>query len=138
MFAMAKSSQPISEFMTKVVAICEMEMPLSKAKKMLQELGVRHLPVVDHEKLVGVVSHREVAVLEAYQAIIPQQLTVADAMVDEPYTVNPNVAVSEVCATMAANKYGSVVVAEGQDILGIFTTTDALQILAEIFFAEGG
>ena len=134
---MANSTRPIREFMTEVVAVCEIEMPLSKAKEMLDELNVRHLPVVDEGKLVGVVSLREVAVLAAYQAMIPRQLSVTDAMVMDPYTVAPDTAVSEVCATMSANKYGSAVVAEGQDVLGIFTTTDALDTLAELFFAEG-
>lgn len=129
---MASASQPISEVMTPVVAVVDMATPLLDARKLLRDIDVRHVPVLDKDRFVGVVSERELAVLEACQGVDLALLSVSDAMTDKPYTVTPDTPLGEVCKTMAANKYGSAIVAVGQEVQGIFTTTDALELLAQV------
>lgn len=121
--------------MTAMPKTVDMETPLVDANKILQEHGIRHLPVLDHGKLVGVVSQREIALLQACGAVDLNRVSIADAMTAAPYAVSPDTPLSEVCTTMASNKYGSVVITEADSILGIFTTTDALQVLSELFRA---
>lgn len=129
---MAKPSQPIRELMTPLVRTVDLETPLAEARKLMTSLDVRHLPVLDRESLVGVISRREVDLLAATAILDLEQLSVADAMADEPYVVPPETPVSEVAQTMADRKLGSAVVADGREVHGIFTTTDALAILARM------
>ena len=121
--------------MTPLPKTVNMETPLLEASQILSEHGIRHLPILDDDRLVGVVSQREIALLQACRAVDLRMLSIADAMTELPYTVSPETLVSEVCATMAKNKYGSAVITDNGTIQGIFTTTDALQILADIFRA---
>ena len=133
--AMEIPSQPIRDFMTSTPQTVTMETPLLRASQIMAEHRIRHLPILDDDKLVGVVSEREIGLLKACQVIDLRVLSIADAMTELPYSVSPDAPVSEVCNTMAQNKYGSAVIIEDGVILGIFTTTDALQILAEVFRA---
>jgi predicted transcriptional regulator len=63
---------------------------------------------------------------------------VDEAMTDEIYTVDADEALREVAREMAVRKVGSaVVVNHRQQIVGIFTTTDALRALADSLTASG-
>lgn len=61
------SEVKVEEFMEENVISVSPEMKLSKAAKILEELEIRYLPVVDGEKLVGILSISDLAVLvESY------------------------------------------------------------------------
>jgi acetoin utilization protein AcuB len=121
--------------MTPVVHTITMEMSLPEAQRLLEEHGIRHLPVVDGEKLVGVISDRDIARLEGFPMVNFNSVSVADAMSSRPYSVGPETDLVEVVRTMAANKYGSAIVVEGRRVSGIFTVVDALKILAGLLEA---
>ncbi|TPV97204.1 MAG: CBS domain-containing protein [Myxococcales bacterium FL481] len=126
---MALSVRPIREFMTRGVQTVEMAASLRDALTTMRQSGVRHLPVLDEGTLVGVVSQRDLEILEAHRLLRPGHATVADAMSPGPYTVGLDEPLHAVVRTMAANKYGAAVVAEGRTVYGIFTTTDALRLV---------
>lgn len=104
--------------------------PIADAMELMRDCIIRHLPVVEDERLVGLVSERDLkAALSNERA---KSLTVADIMKRDVYVVSRNTPISEVCNTMADNKMGSVVVVNAdRQAIGIFTTTDALRLLAE-------
>ncbi len=97
----------------------------------MQAAGIRHLPVVDGETIVGMVTERDIRMLESCgRATVDIQ--VREAMTPEPYVVDINMPIARVCRTMADRKLGSVIVTEDTAVVGIFCTTDALRALAEI------
>lgn len=101
-----------------------------EAMETMRTLGVRHLPVVDDGVLLGVLSDREVRAV----ALVPdaaEKLTVEQAMAREPYFVQVDAPVREVAAHMAVEKLGSAVVMDRGNVVGIFTTVDALRALVE-------
>ena len=56
---------------------------------------------------------------------------VEDVMSPESYTVPPSTPLAIVVKEMASHHYGSVIVVEGKKVVGIFTATDAVRVLAE-------
>ena len=63
----------------------------------------------------------------------PNQVAVEEAMIVDVYVVAPDDPVDAIVETMADHKYGSAVVqAKDGTIEGIFTTIDALQVLADV------
>jgi acetoin utilization protein AcuB len=123
---------PIREYMTPTVHTVDLETSLPDARRLMQAHGIRHLPVLDGARLVGVVSQRDVVALETSPFIDTSTVSVHDAMAEVPYAVPPETPLREVVQVMAENKYGSVVVIEGERVCGIFTTVDAMAILAEM------
>jgi acetoin utilization protein AcuB len=106
---------------------------MSQAHEVMRAHRVRHLPVLDAGKLVGVVSERDLHLMETLPGGDPDEITVEDAMIEDVYVVAADDPVDTVVENMADHKYGSAVVVNQQGhVEGIFTTVDALQVLADI------
>ncbi len=99
----------------------------------MSEHRIRHLPVLHGGKLVGVLTDRDVKLIESVVSEGAGELRVADAMTEEVYTTTPERGLDQVAAEMAEHKYGSAVILHDDKVVGIFTTTDACRALADLF-----
>jgi acetoin utilization protein AcuB len=59
----------------------------------------------------------------------PTVVQVEEAMVSDVFTVSPETPVGEAIETMIDRKLGSAIVCDGERVLGVFTTVDALRAL---------
>jgi len=99
----------------------------------MQEHDVRHLPVMDENGLAGVVSDRDLSAIQTLLRDDWQQICVAEAMTPEPYAVRPDAELSQVARHMAREKLGCAVITDERGaVVGLFTTIDALRLLAEL------
>jgi len=127
---MSDSKTTLRDLMTPRPKTIGAEQSLAMAKKVMLELGVRHLPVLHGGRIEGIVSSRDIALVERLPGVDTETLEVAEAMSAEPYVVSPDTPMAEVAREMAEHKYGAVLVMEGTAVVGIFTTVDALRALA--------
>jgi len=126
-----KSGSTINQVMTRVPEVVSPELPLNDAWSRMRSERLGHLPVVRNGKLIGLLSERSVRLAASYEG--SARMKVTDAMVSEPFVVSPDAPLFEVCAQMATQRIGSVVIVDaGRVPLGIFTAQDALRILSEI------
>jgi acetoin utilization protein AcuB len=128
----------IADRMTKTPHLLGDEQTLSKAHEIMREHRIRHLPVLHGGKLVGVVSLRDLHLIETLRDVDPDEVTVEDAMTQDVYVVPPSALLKDVVKEMAERKLGSAVVAEGPRVVGVFTTVDALDTLADLLGTAGG
>ena len=103
---------------------------LETAHELMRAHECRHLPVLEHGELVGVVTQRDLYFLETLAGVDLAEDHVDDAMTTDAYAVAPDAPLDEVTMHMATHKYGCAVVIERGRVIGIFTTTDALGVLA--------
>ncbi|MFI5308660.1 MAG: CBS domain-containing protein [Polyangiales bacterium] len=123
----------VGQHMTATPVCIGLDADLEDAVKLMQEHGIRHLPVMDGEDLTGVVTDRDLAMIESLLPEEWEQICVAEAMTPEPYTVTPDAALWEVAQRMAREKFGCAVVTDDEGtVVGVFTTTDALRVLADL------
>jgi acetoin utilization protein AcuB len=116
----------------KPIITIALDVPLSHAIELMQQHGVRHLPVLDGGQLVGIVSERDLTAIETLEPTELTSLSVAEAMTPEPYTVLTTASLAEVAEKMAEQKYGCVVIVDARGaVLDIFTTNDALRLLGK-------
>ena len=127
--------RPIREYMTKDPCSIGVEQTLTQAHELMRARRIRHLPVLAAGKLVGVISQRDLSLIEALSDVDPATVPVDDAM-SEPYTVTADESLAAVATVMADKKYGSAVVMADDRLVGLFTTTDALRALSELLRAE--
>lgn len=106
------------------------DQPLAAAHRIMQEYDVRHLPVLERGRIVGLVTQRDLYFLETIAAIDPETECVDEAMSRDVYAVTPETRLEEAVSEMAAHKYSSAIVMDGAKVAGVFTTTDALGLLA--------
>jgi CBS domain-containing protein len=119
--------------MTPAPVCISVDADLEAAVALMQEHGIRHLPVMDGDALVGVVSERDLAMVESLVPEEWRQISVAEAMTPHPYAVPPDAPLCDVAKHMAQEKLGCAVIAKPQgQVIGLFTTTDALRVLAQL------
>lgn len=127
-----KSIPFIEKYMTTTPHTIGADQTLAKAEIMMREYRIRHLPVLDGGKLTGIISDRDIKLIESLKDVDPEKVTVAEATTEDLYTVSPKTPLNEVCAEMALHKYGSVLVLDNKKLVGIFTWVDALEALNEL------
>jgi acetoin utilization protein AcuB len=121
----------IAEWMTKSPHLIGAEQSMQAAHELMRLHAIRHLPVLHGGKLVGMLSQRDLHLVESLPGVDPKKVRVEEAMSQEVYAVPPTTPLREVVRTMAERKLGSAVVLEGRTVIGVFTTVDALALLAE-------
>jgi len=122
----------VSHFMTAKPRTIERTTTLAEAHRIMREAKVRHLPVLDKGRLVGIVTQRDLYLLETLAELDIDAINVDEAMTESPFIVTGDTALDEVAQTMAEHKYGSVVVMGREGVEGIFTTSDACRVLADL------
>lgn len=132
-----KSSPPskpllVKHWMTPALHSIGKDQPLGIAHQLMKEHQLRHLPVLDHGKLVGVISERDLYYLESIAGVDVAVEPVEEGMSQDVYSTSPESSLQEVVLEMANQKYGCAVVVERGKAVGIFTTTDALRLLATL------
>jgi acetoin utilization protein AcuB len=124
--------QAIKHYMTADPRTVGVHESVHRARQIMEACGIRHLPVVDGERIVGVVTERDIRILESCGR--PAATTeVSQAMTPDPFVVGPNAPLASVARTMAERKYGSAIVLEDGRLVGIFCAVDALHALSDLF-----
>jgi acetoin utilization protein AcuB len=121
----------IAEAMTPSPHTIGHDQKLSRAHEVMRTHKLRHLPVLDAGKLVGVLSQRDLYFVEAISGVEQSLESVGEAMTSEVYIVAPGDLVADVAREMSEHKYGCAVVVDRGHVVGIFTATDALALLAQ-------
>ena len=126
----------IDRYMTKSPHTIAQHATLEAAHDLMQKLNVRHLPVLEAGKLVGIVTDRDLSFVEGLNGVKASDVKVSDAMSADIFTVERRAPLAEVAAEMADRKYGSAIVLETGKVVGVFTTVDGMRALAELLKAR--
>lgn len=104
---------------------------LADAYRTMREKAFRHLPVVEGERLVGVVTDRDLrlATSALAPAPFPADSSVAEVMCREPLTADAEDAVEDAARVMRERKIGCLPVVDGGRVVGIITGIDLLDAL---------
>jgi acetoin utilization protein AcuB len=129
---MTKPIPTVSKYMTRAPHTVGVDQTLAHAHAVMTDHDIRHLPVLQGGELVGMVSERDLALLEQFSEIDPLATKIEEAMSPTIYKVAPESPLDEVVAEMAARKYGSAVVVQNGHVVGILTTVDVCSALAEL------
>lgn len=122
----------LGEVMTANPATVNVGATVADAEALMKEYQCRHLPVLENDKAVGVVSDRDIALGKSILGKGASQLLVRQVFVEFPYSADPATPLTKVLSDMAELAIGSALVIEGNQLLGIFTSIDAFRVCAEI------
>ena len=119
----------ISQFMTASVHTIGRDQSLARAHQVMNEHRIRHLPVLDGGKLVGLLSQRDLYFVESLDPTRPERIRVDEAMTQDVSAAAPDTPLAEVVRTMVKKKHGCTVVTKGSSAVGLFSAIDALEAL---------
>jgi len=129
---MSKAIPHIDKYMTPSPHSIGQEQPLAKAHALMREFHIRHLPVLHGGKLVGVLSDRDLHLIETLRDVDPTKVTIEEAMSPVVYSVSPKALLDDVVREMSHHKYGCAVIEDNGKLVGVFTTVDAMRAFADL------
>lgn len=124
----------IDSAMTREVIWIEPTDDLVVAHGLMTGLGIRHLPVIDKGRLVGILSDRDIRAFSTVKDgfLSVPDLEVAEVMTRDLVTCPPTASVSEVGEKMLKNKIDSIpIVSDDGTLAGLVTTADMIQLLID-------
>jgi CBS domain-containing protein len=111
---------------------------LPEAQQIMMENHIRRLPVVWHDKLVGILTFGDIreakpsdaTTLSVYELnYLLDRLTVKSIMTPDPITIHPDESIRQAARLMLEYKIGGLPVVENGEVLGILTETDFCRLL---------
>jgi len=127
--------------MKKDLATVTKDERMTVAKKIMKDKNIRHLPVVDGKKLIGLVTNMDIRKAEASPATsleirelhyLLDKLTVGEIMTRNVITISPDVSIEEAAILLHDNKIGCLPVVEDGNLVGIISENDIMEILIDV------
>jgi CBS domain-containing protein len=123
----------LENYVNNSLVIANPDTPVTELYQMMQKHRVRHLPIVEEGKAVGIVSDRDVKFVAYSNGVVG--MSAKQIMTEDPYTVTDKDSLQSVVGTMNEKKINSALIENSAGkIVGIFTTSDALKLLADHVF----
>ena len=133
---MSLREQPVSEIMQREVATLREEDQLTVADDVMRLGQVRHLPVLSGEKLVGVVSNRDLLAASLTTALefgarerraFLRSVEVREVMTKNVVSVGPDMPVAKAARILIERRIGCLPVVKSGVLVGLVTETDLLR-----------
>jgi acetoin utilization protein AcuB len=124
----------VRDIMTATVFTVAPDETLENVCLLMHQKNIRHLPVIEGDKLIGVITDRDVhgATSSLCIAPTPPKGVVRDAMVHPPVTAHPLDPVEDAARTMRSLKIGCLPVVDDGALAGIVTGIDLLDALLRL------
>jgi CBS domain-containing protein len=131
----------VKEIMTKDVISVSSADRLVHARRQMLESHVGRLPVIDEDKLVGMLTSKDLMrafidfrknVPEKYQKSQIKEVLVEYIMSSNPTTTTKDATISDVAKIMMETGYNGLPVVDGDEVLGIITQTDILRLIEKL------
>ena len=121
----------LREIMHTDVLTVSPETKLCEAYRLMHERKIRHLPVLDGEKLVGIITDRDLRFATSKLSEVPfdPEETVQNVMIKKVITAHPDDPIEIAARIMRDLKIGSLVIMENGKLAGIVTGIDLLDAL---------
>lgn len=135
----------VREYMTPNPITIDVTTLVAKAHRIMQENSVRHLPVLNENVLVGMVTLSDILEASASDTnrlnllepnYLLATLSVEELMTPDPVTIAPDDSVLEAADLMFQHDIGSLPVVEDDSVIGIITETDIFHLVVRMLAAQ--
>ena len=131
----------VKDFMTRKVVYVSPDTTVAHTADMMREQGLRRLPVIENDRLVGIVTERTMAEASPSKATslsiyemnyLLNKTKIRDIMIRDVITVSPYASLEDAIYIMLKNKVGVLPVVDNDQISGIITDKDVFRAFLEI------
>jgi len=138
----------VADIMTREIEVLHEEDNLEHISQRMDRLKLRHLPVVDGTRLLGLISHHDMLRLAVSELLLfapvartrerylGQNTFVAKVMTRDPVTVTPQTPIAQAAELLFNAKVGCLPVVKDGQLVGIVTETDLLGLLVRLLKTE--
>lgn len=136
-----KNAVPVSEIMTKNILRLSLTDNLSTAESLMKKNHIRHLPVVENEHIVGMVSLNDLLRISFADAVnvedeeietsVYDMFTVEQVMTKKVEYISSKSTVDEVARLFLNYEFHALPVVDDDCLTGIVTTSDIIKFFLE-------
>jgi acetoin utilization protein AcuB len=136
----------VRDIMTTDLTTLREDEVLLDATMLFASASVRHIPIVDGQQLVGIVTERDVkhytpSILSGISADeynrLMETTPLSKIMIRNPLTIGPDKPAYEAAQLLYDHRVGCLPVVEGGELKGIITTMDMLNLLLQLLREKG-
>ena len=123
---------PVGAVMTSFPYSVRPQEPLREIERLMSKHQIRHMPVQEAGRVVGVVSERDLRLVKraSLRTGREEALKACDLAREDPYVVEFETPLDEVVKTMADRRIGSAIVIRDGTLAGIVSVVDVCRVLA--------
>ncbi|MDJ0788310.1 MAG: CBS domain-containing protein [Myxococcota bacterium] len=127
-----RKTTPVREVMSRLPAEVDRRDPVADVVRLMQEHHCHHVPIMDGAHPFGILSSQDLYELVLRDGATAKEMSAGEVCTTDPLTVDPMRPAVEVAQAMLERGVSSALVADGDILVGIFTTTDALRLVARL------
>jgi CBS domain-containing membrane protein len=141
MIEMMKQNVPVSAIMTKHVIKLNVNDDLTKAESLFKKHHIRHIPVVNGNIILGMLSYTDLLRISFADAVdedeksvdvtVYNMFSVEQVMARNLVKVSPDTTIKEVAEILSKKEFHALPVVEDELLVGIVTTTDLIKYLID-------
>lgn len=121
----------VEEWMVKNPIVVTRDQKIQDCINLMREHSIRHLPVVEKKKLIGLVTESDLR--EVFLATLIEDVTIEGVMISDPMTVTPDTEIEDAAKLIYYHKIGGLpVVDEYGQVVGILTVADLVEAFIEL------
>ena len=135
-----KKNDPIKSIMSDELKFARPDQSFSSVKSMMEEFKIHHVPVVEGESIVGIISRLDILKYSHSQEYIrdgnidgdlDKFVKIEKLMTKNPVTLKSTDTIKHAVEILINNSFNSIPVVEGdgQKLVGIITTKDIMTYL---------
>jgi acetoin utilization protein AcuB len=130
----------VNDLMTLDPQTISPDTPLRQIIELMKREGCRQFPVMDEQKLVGIITDRDVRLVLNSPLVehdrrqdeeLMDRISAESCMTRNPVTVTPNTPAYRAAELLGLYKFGALPVMDGETLVGIVTTTDFLNYFVD-------
>lgn len=136
-----KQHVPVASIMSTNVVKLNLSDDLTKAEGLFKKHQIRHIPVVEGDRIIGMLSLTDLLRISFVDAVddddsdvdttVYNIFTIEQVMAKKLVTVSPQTTIKETAQILAAREFHALPVCDGDLLVGIVTTTDLIRYLID-------
>lgn len=115
----------VRDHMSEKTITVQRDTSVSHARSLLRKHRIRQLPVLKGERLVGIITDRDLRGADTTQQ------SVGELMTAKPAVIRPDAPIDEAARVLRTHKIGALPVVEGKALIGILSGSDVLDAFVE-------
>lgn len=138
-----KKNVPVSTIMTTNVIKLNVTDSLAKAERLFKENKIRHIPVMNGNKIIGMLSYTDLLRISFAETIDDEDqiidvtvydvFTIEQVMAKNLICISPDTTIREAAEILANREFHALPVTENGNLVGILTTTDLIRYLVNLY-----
>ncbi len=139
-----RKHDPIQKVMTSHPVTVHHGDAVSKVRQLFHEHRIHHLPVVNGDQLIGMISWTDLMRVmlddktfaqdpRAVDAALDHLYRIEDLMEASPLSISANSSVRDACEALAKADFHALPVVDGTNLVGIVTSKDLIRFLLELY-----